>query len=185
MANHFFTSLVFFTFQTRFRSKLGKLRPCFHSEAMWPPFPKFSLPAQRPQRRRNMSSHSHRPGTLHQTNKPFKSKHSSKGQVKETSRGRVERAHAKGPKSHQQNKADRRNAAKQLQRAKREVRVRVSLSLSLARAHVLTHKDSFITGTSAAQPWHWQRVGRTQDRRCPVTLCRHCRCGHCRAHPGA
>ncbi|RCI05342.1 hypothetical protein CU098_005966 [Rhizopus stolonifer] len=64
--------------------------------------------------------HSHRPGSLHQSNKPFKSRHASKGTLREASKGKVNRVAVKqgGPKT--LSKTDRRHAAKLLQQKKRE-----------------------------------------------------------------
>ncbi|KAG8688091.1 hypothetical protein FRC09_013108 [Ceratobasidium sp. 395] len=68
-----------------------------------------------------MSTHSHRP-TLKQQNKPFKSKHATKGSLKEAAKGRI----GNSPKSNTasnvalaQTKLNRKNAAKQLLTKKR------------------------------------------------------------------
>ncbi|CEG62997.1 hypothetical protein RMATCC62417_00215 [Rhizopus microsporus] len=71
--------------------------------------------------------HRHRPGSLHQSNKPFKSRHATKGALKEVSKGKVNRASIKqsgGMKT--LSKADRRHAAKILQQKKREEITRMS-----------------------------------------------------------
>ena len=71
--------------------------------------------------------HRHRPGSLHQSNKPFKSRHATKGALKEASKGKVNRASIKqsgGMKT--LSKADRRHAAKILQQKKREEITRMS-----------------------------------------------------------
>ncbi|ORE10704.1 DUF663-domain-containing protein [Rhizopus microsporus var. microsporus] len=71
--------------------------------------------------------HRHRPGSLHQSNKPFKSRHATKGALKEVSKGKVNRASIKqsgGMKT--LSKADRRHAAKVLQQKKREEITRMS-----------------------------------------------------------
>ncbi|RUS28877.1 hypothetical protein BC938DRAFT_481330 [Jimgerdemannia flammicorona] len=70
-------------------------------------------------------SHHHRPTGLKQTNKAFKSKHASKGLLKDRSKGKVNRVAPKNqvPKG-RTTKADRRNAAKLLQQKKREELVR-------------------------------------------------------------
>ncbi|KAJ3114173.1 hypothetical protein HDU96_002439 [Phlyctochytrium bullatum] len=62
--------------------------------------------------------HQHR-STLKQTNKGFKSKHATKGELKAKNRGKVERGPVKGSHSHVQTKADRRNQAKLIQQRKR------------------------------------------------------------------
>jgi pre-rRNA-processing protein TSR1 len=65
--------------------------------------------------------YSHRPSSLHQTNKTFKSKHASKGQVKKKNKGKIERLSMASKKSMQYlSKADRRNAAKLTQIRKRQ-----------------------------------------------------------------
>ncbi|KAI8852022.1 hypothetical protein BC829DRAFT_430912 [Chytridium lagenaria] len=51
--------------------------------------------------------HSHR-STLKQSNKSFKSKHASKGELKTRNKGKAERGPIKGPQSQNQTKADRR-----------------------------------------------------------------------------
>ncbi|CAO3672707.1 unnamed protein product [Rhizopus microsporus] len=71
--------------------------------------------------------HCHRPGSLHQSNKPFKSRHATKGALKEASKGKVNRASIKqsgGMKT--LSKADCRHAAKILQQKKREEITRMS-----------------------------------------------------------
>ncbi|KAJ3330847.1 hypothetical protein HDU76_004693 [Blyttiomyces sp. JEL0837] len=64
-------------------------------------------------------SHHHR-SSLKQSNKSFKSKHATKGQLKAVNKGRVERAPVKSVKHRTSSKADRRNAAKLAQQKKRE-----------------------------------------------------------------
>ncbi|KAG9126309.1 hypothetical protein FRC07_003964 [Ceratobasidium sp. 392] len=62
-----------------------------------------------------MSTHSHRP-TLKQQNKPFKSKHATKGSLKEAAKGRIghsPKPHAAANAALAQNKLNRKNAAKQ------------------------------------------------------------------------
>ena len=72
----------------------------------------------------NGGGHSHRP-SLKQSNKAFKSKHSSKGSLRDAAKGRIEgNSGKKGGKTGAsitaaQNKANRRNTAKQIQAAKR------------------------------------------------------------------
>ncbi|KAI8376255.1 uncharacterized protein BYT42DRAFT_498260 [Radiomyces spectabilis] len=70
--------------------------------------------------------HRHRPGSLHQSNKPFKSRHASKGTLKEISKGKVNRVSVKQPGSKNLSKVDRRYAAKVLQQKKREEITRVN-----------------------------------------------------------
>ena len=65
--------------------------------------------------------HSHRPSSLKQSNKPFKSKHSTKGQIKEQQKGKVNRVSQSVKHKGHQTKNDRRNAAKIAQKSKREV----------------------------------------------------------------
>ncbi|KAI8089353.1 uncharacterized protein BX664DRAFT_332799 [Halteromyces radiatus] len=70
--------------------------------------------------------HRHRPGSMHQSNKPFKSRHATKGTLKEISKGKVNRTSVKqggGLKS--LSKQDRRHAAKVLQQKKRDELTRV------------------------------------------------------------
>ena len=65
----------------------------------------------------------HRPGQLHQSNKPFKSKHASKGQLRAQSNGKVQRKPLKSSaaSSSADFKVNRRNAAKlQRQRVRAE-----------------------------------------------------------------
>ncbi|KAJ3401501.1 hypothetical protein HDV05_000421, partial [Chytridiales sp. JEL 0842] len=64
-------------------------------------------------------AHHHR-SSLKQSNKPFKSKHASKGSLKASSKGKVERGPVKSVKQRNSTKADRRNAAKLEQQKKRE-----------------------------------------------------------------
>ncbi|CAG8453404.1 13261_t:CDS:2 [Racocetra fulgida] len=64
----------------------------------------------------------HHRATLKQTNKPFKSKHATKGSLKDKAKGKVKRKPVKQstPRPNFISKADRRNAAKLEQRKKRE-----------------------------------------------------------------
>ncbi|CAG8815329.1 38627_t:CDS:10 [Gigaspora margarita] len=64
----------------------------------------------------------HHRATLKQTNKPFKSKHATKGSLKDQAKGKVKRKPVKQstPRPNFVSKADRRNAAKLEQRKKRE-----------------------------------------------------------------
>ncbi|KAI8148996.1 hypothetical protein BJV82DRAFT_663344 [Fennellomyces sp. T-0311] len=62
----------------------------------------------------------HRPGRLHQSNKPFKSRHASKNSLKEKSKGKVNRTAIKRSGVKTVGKVDRRNAAKLEQQRKRE-----------------------------------------------------------------
>lgn len=71
--------------------------------------------------------HRHRAGSSHQSNKPFKSRHATKGALREASKGKINRnsvkqANALKPVS----KSDRRHAAKVLQQKKREDITRIS-----------------------------------------------------------
>ncbi|CAO3644260.1 unnamed protein product [Mucor hiemalis] len=71
--------------------------------------------------------HCHRAGNSHQSNKPFKSRHATKGALREVSKGKinctsVKQANALKPVS----KNDRRHAAKVLQQKKREDITRIS-----------------------------------------------------------
>ncbi|GAO46472.1 DUF663-domain-containing protein [Saitoella complicata NRRL Y-17804] len=67
--------------------------------------------------------HHHR--TSLKSKKPFKSRHSSKSSVKDKLKGKVERpTDGAKPKKHTSTKADRRNAAKQVQAKKREETIR-------------------------------------------------------------
>ncbi|KAI8885076.1 DUF663-domain-containing protein [Backusella circina FSU 941] len=71
--------------------------------------------------------HRHRAGSSHQSNKPFKSRHASKGALREQNKGKVNRSSVKqagGPKT--VSKVDRRHAAKILQQKKREELTRIS-----------------------------------------------------------
>ncbi|KAI5304204.1 hypothetical protein KEM56_006744 [Ascosphaera pollenicola] len=70
------------------------------------------------------ASHHHR-NTTKQSHKPFKSKHASKGAIKDQNKGKVERAERgsrKTPSQQLQTKLDRRNQAKQKQRLKHKDR---------------------------------------------------------------
>ncbi|CAG8658781.1 18905_t:CDS:10 [Dentiscutata erythropus] len=64
----------------------------------------------------------HHRATLKQTNKPFKSKHATKGSLKDQAKGKIKRKSVKQstPRPNFVSKADRRNAAKLEQRKKRE-----------------------------------------------------------------
>ncbi|KAI8337479.1 hypothetical protein BC941DRAFT_396298 [Chlamydoabsidia padenii] len=65
--------------------------------------------------------HRHRAGSMHQSNKPFKSRHATKGTLKEISKGKVNRTSVKqGGGLKALSKHDRRHAAKLLQQRKRE-----------------------------------------------------------------
>ncbi|KAI8340516.1 hypothetical protein BC941DRAFT_370793 [Chlamydoabsidia padenii] len=65
--------------------------------------------------------HRHRAGSMHQSNKPFKSRHATKGTLKEISKGKVNRSSVKqGGGLKALSKQDRRHAAKVLQQKKRE-----------------------------------------------------------------
>ncbi|OZJ03380.1 hypothetical protein BZG36_04488 [Bifiguratus adelaidae] len=68
---------------------------------------------------------SHKP-TLKQQNKPFKSKHASKGALRDKSKGKVQRTPVKGQVVKHSTKADRRNAAKLSQQKKREDLMRLN-----------------------------------------------------------
>lgn len=70
--------------------------------------------------------HRHRPGKLHQSNKPFKSRHATKGALKEKSKGKVNRASIKQGGGKILNKNDRRHAAKMEQQKKRQELMRVN-----------------------------------------------------------
>lgn len=61
--------------------------------------------------------HSHR-STLKNGHKPFKSKHASKGLLKNTFKGKVEKSDASGPKIRVISKTDRKNSARQLRDTK-------------------------------------------------------------------
>ncbi|RKP25100.1 hypothetical protein SYNPS1DRAFT_33053 [Syncephalis pseudoplumigaleata] len=67
----------------------------------------------------------HRP-TLKQTNKPFKSRHATKGQMRDKAKGRVQRQSIKGATLRKQSRLDRRNAAKLEQKKKRETLVAIT-----------------------------------------------------------
>ncbi|WYZ37280.1 hypothetical protein EsH8_II_000786 [Colletotrichum jinshuiense] len=70
-------------------------------------------------------SHSHRP-TTKVTHKPFKSKHATKGSLRDAAKGRLggdERGQRKTPHQQVMSKFDRRNQAKQRQQAKRKERL--------------------------------------------------------------
>jgi pre-rRNA-processing protein TSR1 len=71
--------------------------------------------------------HRHRAGSSHQSNKPFKSRHASKGALREVNKGKVNRTSVKqGSGLKTVSKVDRRNAAKILQQKKREELTRIS-----------------------------------------------------------
>ncbi|KAJ1977260.1 ribosome biogenesis protein tsr1 [Dimargaris xerosporica] len=61
----------------------------------------------------------HHRSSLKQTNKPFKSRHATKGALKAQTKGRVTRQPVKGKRNTVVSKASRRNTAKQLQQQKR------------------------------------------------------------------
>ncbi|KAI9226327.1 MAG: hypothetical protein DHS80DRAFT_32834 [Piptocephalis tieghemiana] len=74
----------------------------------------------------NPHGHSHRPGSLAQSNKAFKSRHASKTQLRDKAKGKVSRERLTGVKggarrstSMAQSKADRKNAARLEQQKKR------------------------------------------------------------------
>ncbi|KAI8062178.1 hypothetical protein BC940DRAFT_309324 [Gongronella butleri] len=69
--------------------------------------------------------HRHRAGAMHQSNKPFKSRHASKGTLKEKSKGKVNRSAIKQGGAKVLAKHDRRHAAKMAQANKREEVMRV------------------------------------------------------------
>ncbi|KAL1916016.1 uncharacterized protein VTP21DRAFT_6020 [Calcarisporiella thermophila] len=64
--------------------------------------------------------HHHRPTGLKQQNKPFKSRHASKGALKDKAKGKVNRTSVKSSVKKAPSKSDRRNTARQLQQNKRE-----------------------------------------------------------------
>lgn len=66
------------------------------------------------------SMHRHRAGASHQSNKPFKSRHASKGSLKEQSKGKINRTPVKQAGGKLVKKNDRRAAARQEQQKKRE-----------------------------------------------------------------
>jgi pre-rRNA-processing protein TSR1 len=68
----------------------------------------------------------HHRSSLKQSNKAFKSKHASKGQLKAKNKGKVERVAVKSVKNRASSKADRRNAAKIEQQKKREELIAVT-----------------------------------------------------------
>ncbi|GAA5809732.1 hypothetical protein MFLAVUS_003145 [Mucor flavus] len=71
--------------------------------------------------------HRHRAGNSHQTNKPFKSRHATKGALREVSKGKINRTSVKQSNALKVvSKTDRRNAAKLLQQKKREDITRIS-----------------------------------------------------------
>ncbi|KAG1083033.1 hypothetical protein G6F42_022361 [Rhizopus arrhizus] len=71
--------------------------------------------------------HRHRAGSSHQSNKPFKSRHASKGALREASKGKINRNAVKqGNNVKTVSKADRRHAAKIIQQKKREDITRIS-----------------------------------------------------------
>ncbi|KAI7898168.1 uncharacterized protein BX663DRAFT_525916 [Cokeromyces recurvatus] len=71
--------------------------------------------------------HRHRPGSSHQSNKPFKSRHATKGALKEASKGKINRMSVKQANAGKiVSKTDRRHAAKILQQKKREEITRIS-----------------------------------------------------------
>lgn len=70
--------------------------------------------------------HRHRPGRLSQSNKPFKSRHATKGELKAKSKGKVNRTAVKQAGSKVLSKVDRRHAAKMEQQKKREEITRIN-----------------------------------------------------------
>ncbi|RCI05366.1 hypothetical protein CU098_010898 [Rhizopus stolonifer] len=71
--------------------------------------------------------HRHRAGSSHQSNKPFKSRHATKGQLREASKGKINRTSVKQANGLKTvSKIDRRHAAKILQQKKREDVTRIS-----------------------------------------------------------
>ncbi|CEP13339.1 hypothetical protein [Parasitella parasitica] len=71
--------------------------------------------------------HRHRAGSSHQSNKPFKSRHATKGALREASKGKINRNAVKqGNNVKTVSKADRRHAAKIIQQKKREDITRIS-----------------------------------------------------------
>ncbi len=63
----------------------------------------------------------HRPTGGKQQNKPFKSKHASKGQIRDRNKGKIERVSNKAvPKTAHESKEARKNKARQLAKQKRE-----------------------------------------------------------------
>ncbi|KAI7882788.1 uncharacterized protein EV154DRAFT_471218 [Mucor mucedo] len=71
--------------------------------------------------------HRHRAGNSHQSNKPFKSRHASKGALREVSKGKINRTSVKQANALKPvSKTDRRHAAKILQQKKREDITRIS-----------------------------------------------------------
>lgn len=74
-----------------------------------------------------MSEHRHRAGSSHQSNKPFKSRHATKGALREASKGKINRTSVKQANNIKTvSKHDRRHAAKVLQQKKREDITRIS-----------------------------------------------------------
>ncbi|KAI9473689.1 MAG: hypothetical protein EXX96DRAFT_621326 [Benjaminiella poitrasii] len=71
--------------------------------------------------------HRHRAGSSHQSNKPFKSRHATKGALREASKGKINRSSIKQANSAKiVSKNDRRHAAKILQQKKRDEITRIS-----------------------------------------------------------
>jgi pre-rRNA-processing protein TSR1 len=71
--------------------------------------------------------HRHRAGSSHQSNKPFKSRHATKGALREASKGKINRTAVKQANNVKTvSKADRRHAAKIIQQKKREDITRIS-----------------------------------------------------------
>lgn len=70
------------------------------------------------------NGHSHRPSGMHQSNKPFKSKHSSKSKIKRDAKGKItnslDAAISASGKKKMMTKNDRKNAAKMEQKKKRD-----------------------------------------------------------------
>ncbi|KAI7872517.1 hypothetical protein BDF14DRAFT_1754280 [Spinellus fusiger] len=69
-----------------------------------------------------MGEHRHRPGSMHQSNKPFKSRHATKSSIREATKGKVDRTTAKQSTAASKvtSRLDRRNTARTLQQTKRE-----------------------------------------------------------------
>lgn len=71
--------------------------------------------------------HRHRAGSSHQSNKPFKSRHATKGALREASKGKINRTAVKQANNVKTvSKTDRRHAAKVIQQKKREDITRIS-----------------------------------------------------------
>ncbi|KAF7731982.1 hypothetical protein EC973_007087 [Apophysomyces ossiformis] len=70
--------------------------------------------------------HRHRAGSMHQSNKPFRSRHATKSALKAKNKGKVNRTPIKQASQKVVSKVDRRNAAKTLQQKKREEITRIN-----------------------------------------------------------